>query len=63
MLILSRHVGEKIMIGDDIVITVTSIQGDKVGLGINAPQSVKIHRQEVYDAIEREAVRTNQKRE
>jgi carbon storage regulator len=42
------------MIGDDIVITIVDIRGDKVRLGIQAPQHVPVHRQEVYDAIQRE---------
>ncbi len=54
MLVLSRHRDESIMIGDDIVITIVDIRGDKVRLGINAPQHVPVHRQEVYDAIQRE---------
>lgn len=53
MLVLSRHIDESIMIGDDIVITVIDIRGDKVRLGIEAPQAVPVHRQEVYDAIKR----------
>jgi carbon storage regulator len=54
MLVLSRHRDESIMIGDDIVITIVDIRGDKVRLGIQAPQHVPVHRQEVYDAIQRE---------
>jgi carbon storage regulator len=54
MLVLSRHRDESIMIGDDIVITIVDIRGDKVRLGIEAPQHVPVHRQEVYDAIQRE---------
>ncbi len=54
MLVLSRHRDESIMIGDDIVITVVDIRGDKVRLGIDAPQEIPVHRQEVYDAIKRE---------
>jgi carbon storage regulator len=54
MLVLSRHRDESIMIGDDIVITIVDIRGDKVRLGINAPQHVPVHRQEIYDAIQRE---------
>ncbi len=54
MLVLSRHRDESIMIGDDIVITIVDIRGDKVRLGINAPQHVPVHRQEVYEAIQRE---------
>lgn len=54
MLVLSRHRDESIMIGDDIVITIVGIRGDKVRLGIDAPQEIPVHRQEVYDAIQRE---------
>ena len=54
MLVLSRHRDESIMIGDDVVITIVDIRGDKVRLGIDAPQAIPVHRQEVYDAIQRE---------
>lgn len=54
MLVLTRHRDESIIIGDDIVITVIDIRGDKVRLGIAAPLEVSVHRQEVYEAIERE---------
>ena len=54
MLVLSRHRDESIIIGDDIVITVTDIRGDKVRLGISAPVDVTVHRQEVYEVIQRE---------
>ena len=54
MLVLSRHRDESIMIGDGVVITIVDIRGDKVRLGIDAPQEVPVHRQEVYDAIQRE---------
>ena len=54
MLVLSRHRDESIIIGDDIVITVVDIRGDKVRLGIAAPIEISVHRQEVYEAIQRE---------
>lgn len=54
MLVLSRHRDESIMIGDDVVVTIVDIRGDKVRLGIEAPQDIPVHRQEVYDAIKRE---------
>jgi len=54
MLVLSRHRDESIMIGDDVVVTIVDIRGDKVRLGINAPQDIPVHRQEVYEAIQRE---------
>jgi carbon storage regulator len=58
MLVLSRHRDESIMIGDDIVVTVVDIRGDKVRLGIQAPTHVPVHRQEIYEAIQREKSRT-----
>lgn len=60
MLVLSRHRDESIMIGDDVVVTIVDIRGDKVRLGIEAPQSIPVHRQEVYDAIQRENQRAAQ---
>lgn len=53
MLVLSRKVGESIVIRDDIKICVVDVRGDKVRLGIEAPKEVPVHRQEVYDAIKR----------
>jgi carbon storage regulator len=60
MLVLSRHRDESIMIGDDIVVTIVDIRGDKVRLGIEAPNDVPVHRQEVYEAIQRENRKANQ---
>lgn len=57
MLVLSRQRDESIMIGDTIVVTIVDIRGDKVRLGINAPAEVPMHRQEVYEAIQRENLR------
>lgn len=54
MLVLSRKKDEKIIIGDNIVLMVIEIRGDKVRLGINAPKEITVHRQEVYDAIRKE---------
>jgi carbon storage regulator len=54
MLVLSRQRDESIMIGEKIVVTIVDIRGDKVRLGIEAPGEVPVHRQEVYDAIQRE---------
>src|SRR5215510_7189753 len=57
MLVLSRQRDESIIIGDNIVITVVDIRGDKVRLGINAPSEIPVHRQEIYEAIQRENLR------
>ncbi len=54
MLVLSRKRDEQIVISDNIVITVVDIRGDKVRLGIEAPKDIPVHRQEVFDAIQRE---------
>ncbi|MDR1095136.1 MAG: carbon storage regulator CsrA [Spirochaetaceae bacterium] len=54
MLILSRKTNEKIMIGDDIAITVIDIRGDQVRIGVDAPKQVKVYRQEVFDLVKAE---------
>jgi carbon storage regulator len=54
MLILSRKVNEKIMIGDDISVSIIEIRGDQVRLGVTAPRNVKVFRREVFDAIRAE---------
>jgi carbon storage regulator len=54
MLILSRKVNEKIMIGEDISVSIIEIRGDQVRIGVNAPKVVKVFRQEVFDAIKAE---------
>jgi len=53
MLVLCRQKDEKIMIGDNITITIVDIRGDKVRLGIEAPIEIPVHRQEIYEAIKR----------
>jgi carbon storage regulator len=58
MLVLSRQRDESIIIGDNIVVTIVDIRGDKVRLGINAPTEIPVHRQEVYEAIQRENLRS-----
>jgi carbon storage regulator len=60
MLVLSRHRDESIMIGDNIVVTIVDIRGDKVRLGIEAPSDIPVHRQEVYEAIQRENRKASQ---
>jgi carbon storage regulator len=57
MLVLTRLKNERICIGDDVVITIIDIRKEKVRLGISAPADVAVHRQEVYDAIQRESRR------
>jgi carbon storage regulator len=59
MLVLSRQRDESIMIGDNIVVTIVDIRGDKVRLGINAPTEIPVHRREIYEAIQRENVRAS----
>jgi len=53
MLVLSRHCDEQIMIGDDVVITVVEIRGNKVRIGVEADKSIPVYRREIYDAIQR----------
>lgn len=55
MLILTRRVGESLMIGENITVTVTGIKGDQVRIGITAPRDVPVHRQEIYDRINTDA--------
>ena len=54
MLVLSRERDESIMIGDDIVITIVDVRGNKVRVGIDAPPHIAVHRQEIFAAIKRE---------
>jgi carbon storage regulator len=54
MLVLTRQRDESIMIGENVVVTIVDIRGDKVRLGIEAPEEIPVHRREVYEAIQRE---------
>ncbi|MGQ0656687.1 MAG: carbon storage regulator CsrA [Chromatiales bacterium] len=54
MLILTRRVGESLMIGDDVSVTVLGVKGNQVRLGVNAPKTVAVHREEIYQRIQQE---------
>jgi len=54
MLILTRRVNEKLMVGDDVTVTVLSISGNQVRIGVNAPRHVPVHREEIYDKVKRQ---------
>lgn len=54
MLILTRRVGERLMIGDDISVTVLAVKGNQVRVGVHAPSSVSVHREEIYARIQAE---------
>lgn len=54
MLILTRRVGETVVIGEDISVTVLGVKGNQIRLGINAPKDVAVHRQEIFDRIQNE---------
>jgi carbon storage regulator len=54
MLILTRRVGETVMIGNDVTVTVLGVKGNQVRVGVNAPKEVAVHREEIYERIKRE---------
>jgi carbon storage regulator len=54
MLILTRRVGETVMIGNEVTVTVLGVKGNQVRIGVNAPKDVAVHREEIYDRIKRE---------
>ena len=56
MLILTRRVGESLMIGDEVTVTVLGVKGNQVRLGVNAPKNVSVHREEIYERIQQERI-------
>jgi carbon storage regulator len=54
MLILTRRVGETLMIGEDVTVTVLGVKGNQVRIGVNAPRNVAVHREEIFERIKRE---------
>ncbi len=54
MLILTRRVGETLMVGDEVTVTVLGVKGNQVRIGVNAPKDVEVHREEIYQRIQRE---------
>lgn len=54
MLILTRRIGETLMVGDDVTITLLGIKGNQARIGVNAPKEIAVHREEIYERIQRE---------
>lgn len=63
MLILTRRVGESLMVGDEITVTVLGVKGNQVRIGVNAPKDVAVHREEIYNRIQEDESSTSAKEE